>query len=269
MPPYTKYSRNQRQIRPSVQGRKARSLVATARKIVAANNSQMMQITRPVSIANIVANVGELKGVDTPITVSDVLATTNTNVDVLPLNLVAPGNGSFNRVGRKIRMKSVRLFGEIAAVFGHEAVTGTLNSITVRCILVYDRQPSGVLPTFDTIFGHTLADGTEACTLLDPLRYDNFDRFVIIKDTRKSMNPTLSNEQGGTTDLLVIRTQFDQYVRLKDLDVVYSGQSAPQTIADISSGALYWIVRASANTASTTEVTVTNNSFARLRYKDV
>jgi len=58
----------------------------------------------------------EIKGMDTELAIAGpVLATTATNGDCFVLNLVQQGAGSWNRVGRKIRMKSLRLKGLITA----------------------------------------------------------------------------------------------------------------------------------------------------------
>jgi len=210
----------------------------------------------------------ELKGLDTSITVADVLATTNTNTDVIPLNLIVPGNGSFNRVGRKVRLQSVRMYGYGSAQLSDLATSGNISGVVVRQVLVYDKQPSGVLPTFDTIFGHTLPDGTEATNFLDPLKYDNTSRFRVLRDVRHEVNPTLWNNAGGTTDEQIILFKFDEFVKLPSLETVYSGQSSPQTIADISSGALYYIVRASANVTGDAEAVINGDSFCRVRYTD-
>jgi len=211
---------------------------------------------------------GELKGVDTDLSVDPVLATTSTNDDVIPLNLVVPGNGSFNRVGRKIHMKSLRLKGSGTFEYGHNATTSDLFGNNLRMVVVYDKQPSGVLPTFADIFGTTTQAGTEASRILDPPRYDNMGRFRVLMDRCVTLNPVLSNENGGTADLAATQFCFDEYIKLKNLETVYSGQSDPQTIADISTGALYFIPRATLNLANISNFAITTFSHARLRYTD-
>ena len=211
-------------------------------------------------------SLGEIKGVDTDISVADVLATTNTNVGVIPLNLIVPGSGSFNRIGRKAHLQSIRFYGRLFGSFAAAATTSNMAGNVARLLIVWDRQPSGILPTFDTIFGHTLPDGTEATDFLDPVRYDNMDRFRVMRDLRLDLNPTGQNTNGGTEDLMQMVVNFDEMVRLPNLEAVYSGQSSPQTIADISSGALYFIIRAATNTANANECIMAG--FARLRYTD-
>ena len=59
---------------------------------------------------------------------------------------------------------------------------------------------------------------------------------------------------------------MDRFIPLKGLETIYSGQSSPCTIADISTGALYIIFRSeTSNGASNWAV---KNSIGRLRYYD-
>jgi len=221
---------------------------------------------RAVAVA--VRAQSELKGVDTALTYNPVLATTSTNAGIFVVNLIVPGNGSFNRVGRKVHMKSLRLFGSFRTFISPAATTGSLLGNTVRMVVVYDKQPSGVLPTYDTIFGTTVPDGTEAGTFLAPLRYDNTGRFRVLRDVRVDMNAGANPGNIGTEDGQYVRSSFDEYIKLGALETIYSGQSSPQTIADISSGALYVAFRAAENVA-TCLTEVTSTSLARLRYYDV
>jgi len=91
-------------------------------------------------------STGELKGVDTVLTLNPVIATTSTNASSFTLNLIVPGSGSFNRVGRTIMMKSVRLYGQLVYTYGLTATTNDIIGNTLRMVVVYDKQPSGVSP---------------------------------------------------------------------------------------------------------------------------
>lgn len=212
------------------------------------------------------ARAGELKGVDTLLTQTPILDTTNTNAGIVVVNLVVPGTGSFNRVGRKIRMRSLRLVGDFDGQCTYQALQLTQHGGTVRMTVVYDKQPSGVLPTFDTIFGLTQPDGTEASTFLANLRFDNTERFVVLRDKICNLNPEGITPTGGA--IISPKFHFDEYIRLNH-DTVFSGQSSPQTISDISSGALYVIFRCDTNSSGIFTATIPSYSFARLRYVDI
>ena len=82
----------------------------------------------------------------------------------------------------------------------------------------------------------TAQDGVESCPdVTCPLRYDNMDRFTVIKDMYMTApsNTVTSTGSGPSTTSVV---SLDEYVTLKALESVYSGQSNPMTIADISTG---------------------------------
>lgn len=213
---------------------------------------------------------GELKGVDVRLTqAAPIVATTSTNGNSTLLNGIAPGTGSWNRVGRRAIMRSLRLRGIVSMQLDHTATSGALIPCTVRMVVVYDKQPSsGTIPTYDSIFGVTAQDGTESSDILDPLRYDNTGRFRVVCDKTFQFNPLTDNQEGGTTDVVIYKKHFDVFKKLPGLEVVFSGQSAPCTLADISTGGLYVYWRSDVSTASTSAVEVSSDSFARLRYTD-
>lgn len=214
------------------------------------------------------ASSGELKGMDTDLGVllATLVSTTTSNTDIIVLNLIQQGAGSWNRVGRKSHLKSVRITGS-ASLTSTEVGTATGNSI-MRMILVWDKQPSGgTIPTFDAIFGTTDQTGTEASGLLAPLRFDNMDRFRVIRDCRYTPPgfPLPTNAATAVSSTSTI--QIEEFVKLPNLESVYSGQSNPMTIADVSTGALYAIFRATAGSGSSWNF-ADDQLHARIRYTD-
>lgn len=210
---------------------------------------------------------GEVKGMDTLLSLNPIISTTGTNGSIFVVNLVPPGSASYNRIGRKIQHKSLRVKGSLLFTTSATATTGDQEGNYVRMIIVWDKQPSsGSIPTFDTIFGVTAQDGTESTTRLSPLKYDNMDRFKVLKDCMYVMNPRVI-ASGGTTNQNEQLVAFDEFIKVSG-ETVYSGQSATQTIADISSGGLYVIFRANNNTATTGFASVNSDAIARLRYTD-
>jgi len=212
---------------------------------------------------------GEKKGMDTVVDLADaaVVATTNTNDASFVLNLIQAGNGSWNRVGRKAYLQSVRLRGIATCLIDRAATTGNLLANTLRMVLVWDKQPSsGSVPAFDVIFGKTVQAGTESCTFLDSLRYDNTDRFKVLRDVVVCASPQTDNAASDSTNATRYDIPFDEFVKLGQRETQFSGQSTPMTIADISTGALYVYFRASRN--DNTSLWSIGNSVARLRYTD-
>jgi len=214
-----------------------------------------------------VRRAGEKKGMDTALTIAGpILATTNTNGDCIVLDLVQQGAGSWNRVGRKINLQSVRLRGQVRWL--NTASSNNWASNTLRMVVVWDKQPSGAaIPSFDTVFGKTAQDGTESTTFLDPVKYDNMDRFSVLKDC--VMNFTSEIVTNPITGIAVQLQTFDEFIKLGGREVVFLGQTAPMTIADISTGALYVYFRAAAADNDVNDLSIDSLSFARLRYTDL
>jgi len=214
--------------------------------------------------------VMEKKRMDTNVSLAlgSVLDTTNTNGAAFVLNLIQTGTGSWNRVGRKTQLKSVRVKGTVTSFANINTTTGDINCSQMRMVLVWDKQPSGAaIPAFDQIFGITDQNGAESCpNIFCPPRFDNMDRFRILRDTIVDLDVGVLGA-GGTTNGYINQVQVDEYVKLPDLESVYSGQSSPMTIADISTGALYVYFRALSNSASSgSRVAVIGQ--ARIRYTD-
>lgn len=210
--------------------------------------------------------LGEKKGMDTAIAFGQINSTVNDNSGMIVLNLIQQGAGSWNRVGRKVNLRSLRIRGDIIHQQTTVAATGFTQGQTVRCVVVWDKQPSsGTIPQWQDMFGFTAQDGTEGTSMYAPIRYDNMDRFSILRDVTYDPQP---GAKSGNPDVVTYYNTIDEYIRLGDRECVFSGQSNPMTIADISSGAIYFCVRAKINNVNTTQSSI-NNMTARLRYTDL
>ena len=208
--------------------------------------------------------LGEKKGMDTAISFAQIPSTVNDNSGMIVLNLIQQGAGSWNRVGRKVNLRSIRIRGEITHI--QTTVSGNTFGQTVRCVVVWDKQPSsGTIPQWQDMFGFTAQDGTEGTSMYAPIRYDNMDRFSILRDVTYDPQP---GAKSGNPDVIYYYNTIDEYIRLGDRECVFSGQSNPMTIADISTGAIYFCIRAKNNNTISTYSSVTNMT-ARLRYTDV
>jgi len=204
---------------------------------------------------------GELKGIDTLLSSVGVVENTlTTDTDIVPLNLIAPGSGSFNRIGRKVCCKSVRIRGSffIAA----SAVASAQTSDTVRMSLVWDKQPSGgAAIAWDTVFKYTPQTGTEANALWAGLRFDNMERFVVLRD--QAITVQLSHTSTTAAPSLQGYVPFDIYVDLKGMETTFGAQTATSVITDINTGSLLLMFRSENNMAQ-----LSGNSVARLRFVD-
>jgi len=253
-----------------VTARRARTTaVGNARKAYRDNMTAARRVGRrppTQAIARAVRATMTKKGMDTDVSIATIPSTTSTNGHAFVLNLIQTGSGSWNRVGRKTHAKSLRIVGCLNWAFTPTFATGACNSSFVRMVVVWDKQSSGAtIPTFDAIFGITAQDGTESCPdITCPPRYDNMDRFRVLRDCILPA-PTEAVPAFGSGPYLARPQPFDEYIKLGNLESVYSGQTVPMTIADISTGALYVYFRSLFNAAN---CTVNSDAIARLRYTD-
>jgi len=193
----------------------------------------------------------EVKCSDTlVISSSPIVFTTNTNDDIVPLGLVLPGPAYYQRIGRLVNMMKLCITGVM--VFQMRTVQTVINNMvamgdSVRLAVVYDRQPSGVLPIFSDIFGGYIPGNglfeSWPYSLLNPV---NASRFEVLHDKWHSFNQTgLSYLSPATDTYQEIQVPININVELGGRRTVYNGNVDPDYpyIADVSSGALYLVMR--------------------------
>lgn len=213
---------------------------------------------------------------------------------VYPINLVQSGAGSWNRVGRQVRLLSVQYKFMLTQTWAGNTDPQKLTKRprTVRLVWVHDKAPSGTLPKKSDIFAFKNQGGTEASHALCGLNYDNMQRFKIIRDHIHVFSPeqnsmervtggnnanTLSNGSGiintSVTSALVsggdMRGRFvEGYIKL-NIGTNYKSESNPMTIADISTGALYLIAMTTQGSEEDPGIGVAAfNGNVRLNYYD-
>jgi len=154
------------------------------------------------------------------------------NSYIVLLNGVATGTDYNTRIGREVTMRSTyqRMF-----------ISDPTNIQQVRCMLVYDKQPTGVLPAITDILEYNDANS--------PNNLNNRDRFTIISDKVYTTSP-----QG--TEIRFVK-------KYKKLRTVTTYNNTGNGIADISTGALYFVAFAFNNVATTTL-----SGYSRTRFID-
>lgn len=162
------------------------------------------------------------------------------------LNPVVNGTDTFNRYGRKIYMKSVHVRGCI-----QNAATSVQDEL--RLMIIYDRQPNGVLATSANI----LQDSTvgAATTSLSHLNLNNRDRFLVLRDM-VIQGPACTNTAGVLTNYTIpdpVRNSLNvnMFIKLNTLETVYNGGNAG-TSADQSTGSLLMLTMSAAASAKWT-----------------
>lgn len=252
-------------------------------RVGAANQVVRKAITQ-ANMSTLRMSLGEPKGFDTAINVgtgaagTGVIDTTNTSGDAFCINTCQQGTGFFNRNGRKINLKSIRI--RIAVWHRYQsdqtALQFNVEGNELRAVLVWDKQPTGVIPTFDTIFGRTDAQGNSATAFKDPVKYPVMERFSVLMDEvcETNINAGSNNvDYGGTLSTTPTTVSnfynIDRFIMLKGRETVFGSTSNPATVADITTGALYIYYRAAWKRTGSNEVFITDDSVCRLRYSDL
>lgn len=178
------------------------------------------------------------------------------------LNGIAEGTGTFNRVGRRCHMKSLRFTGWI----GFTALAGNGAGELIRLMIVYDRQPNGSLPAATDVLQSLDQAGNNSTSVYDGLNTANFERFRVLRDIKWSIPDTGVAGAAGPNQLQTIQASstVDFFIKLKDLEVHFSGNGG--TITNISTGTIFLLGIGSQAAAS---AAFRMNYVTRLRYIDV
>ncbi len=201
----------------------------------------------------------ELKGADQQLSESDIISTTNTSTSSRIMNNIPEGVASYQRVGRKIHLHSLRIRGSLEC---HYEGTGTnVEGFLVRMVLVWDKQYGNGIPDFDELFGSQTSQGTATTYgIWDNLKYSVTGRFSIVRDVVYNCNPPgLLRGDGVAT---IKHVPVDEYIPLKGRETIFDGPGH----VDISSGGLQLWWR---STVDDSQFHVNfRNTVCRLRYYD-
>lgn len=233
------------------------------------NNKKRAQARGPLALAlkgNLMnAGAPELNSVDTSIGNGFF----SSALTVQLINGVRPGTNFYERVGRKIAMRSVRLQALLVPTRANAAAVNNQNALVA---LVYDRQPTGSTPAAADIFSSTDASGTVITNANSFPNVNNRQRFYVLRTQYlylpalgiNGANPT--NEYANSIDINAKDSQvrLEWFVNLKDLVTIYGGDTAG--ISSIATGALYFVTFSTGDTNATPAWSL--SGFARLRYKD-
>lgn len=180
-----------------------------------------------------IGNFPEIKAVDFPVA-NTTFPTAGT---IACLNLIQAGSSYFNRIGRKIELKSFTIRGNIFT-------NATTTAYTfARMILFYDRQTNGAFPAVADLIQTTDQTGANTTTSWSGINMNYRDRFLILRDMVFSM-PSETDTAGSITAEGLADTSRENWVikahvKLKNLITQYRADSSPAVIGDIATGGLY------------------------------
>lgn len=188
---------------------------------------------------------GELKYVDTSANDQGILSTGG----VVLCNGTATGTDYTNRIGRKIMMKSIRIY---VNMFNAGSTTQSYPiGVSGKISLVYDTQPNGATaPTYTAIY-NSAHPGS-------PLNLNNRDRFKVLwtKNFVIGSYAISSSILSAGSPTNVTRQTYKKV----NLPVIYGGTTAAQ--ADIQTGAVYLCAVVDANNGAAFDYNI------RIRYID-
>lgn len=176
---------------------------------------------------------------------------------IVPLNVIGQGTGLSGRIGNRINLKSVQM---------RCLITGNTSTVpfAVRVMLVYDRQPNGLLAVLTQAGtnggSHGILDtqslsGTTVCNTTEPLFLPNRNRFTVLMDKVIDCQPQFSTD--------VVFKSVQKYKKINTY-AEYNGSAANMNTINV--GALYFIYYSTQATGSSLEPIM--NYSCRVRYTD-
>lgn len=202
----------------------------------------------------------ELKTVD----VSGLVKVLSTTATFTILNPVQEGTGFYNRIGRKIQMKSLRIKAQIG-------ITGNESNLFeyLRVMIVYDRQPTGAAPAIADLLQNVDQAGAATTDSKSSLNLNNSDRWLVLMDNPIEVpyaDKDASNWLAqGVFDYVKNEVNIDRFINLRSLEAHFKSTSNPITEADITTGTLYLVTYGSTAAASAPYQLLAST---RMRYYD-
>lgn len=185
------------------------------------------------------------------------------------LNGLARGTGYWNRIGKKIAMKSLRLRIQLRDYPEWDGVAGTC---MLRFLVYYDRQANQLPSAFGDVIQQKNALGTVDTPRMGFLNMDNSERYIILSDT---IVPLFSNKNQSTDAPSqqyiamidgVPKNFFDIYIKLNQLETVYGGDDSSDT--SINTGAVYMMLFSDLPGGGSNVMPMYARFISRLRYYD-
>lgn len=189
----------------------------------------------------------------------------NTTIQITALNLVTAGSSMWNRIGRKLSMKSVHVRFALTPTGNNAANTGLYS----RVIVIYDKQPNGALPNASDVLQDQTNGATDQHVTLvtSGINLNNRDRFeVLVDDCRYLPGGNTSTDAANVVTATVDQCHWDIFRKLKGRETHFKADSAPAVIGDLSTGSLILLTMGSI--ASGAEPYGLYGS-VRLRYTDL
>jgi hypothetical protein len=198
------------------------------------------------------------------------------STSIIPLNLIAAGSSFFNRIGRRIELRSIDICFQIQNISG---VSRLVPADLLRIMVVYDRQTNGALPSISDIIQDTDSNANNLTNSMSGPNLNNRDRFMVLFDKRVQLPVTVLSTGSGVTFPFPNSTGgantkdfgfgvHRYYRKLPKLITQYKADSTTPVIGDIATGGVYIFTLCTQN-ASGSEGFYIINWHSRIRYSDL
>lgn len=140
-----------------------------------------MGSTRAIAVRALRATDQERKFMDFTFDDSPINGTLTPPFSIFSLNLISEGTDNNNRIGRKIRARSLHL-----QLLVNRAIGDGTATTYFRVLIVLDRQPNGGLPTWGNMWDLP-GSGNAGVEMMSPNNLNNSKRFKTLYDSRGSL----------------------------------------------------------------------------------
>jgi len=162
------------------------------------------------------------------------------------LNGIQEGTSKYNRIGDRVKMKSIQIMGKWIP---RSSVPATESRIYGRLAIIYDRYPKGAFPGINEVFQMYSETGAPIMGTMpwSPPNPVYSDRFIIVRDCKFNFTtnePTSSNTMAlfMMNNNTVEGNDCSLYKKLNGLETQYLSTANPITVANIGTGTLLFLV---------------------------
>ena len=213
----------------------------------------------------------EKKSIDYGLSLVSITDDVTTNTSLRLVNGIQTGSGFWNRIGRKVLNKSLRI--KINGGWTYNWTTTTCPTNLLRFIVLWDADPShGAIPPFNQIFAVTDQTGTTTANMISPLKVTESERYRVLRDKLIYFNAEsgIGPVGAGTWYRGEQTWVIDEFIPLKDAETDYYSNSNPMTNADMEKGSIYVVLVAESNvaTAGAENFLEVEQGLSRLRFVD-
>jgi len=235
------------------------SIIGARRANVFGGNRRMMM----PAVQRAMGTRAEIKTYDFPVGASTQTNTISTTATFDVLNLPVEGASFYNRIGRKILMRSVHITGMLKTTNNG---AGNIAEY-LRIMLVYDRQTNGAAPAIADVLADYDQAGNTTTDAYSKMNMNNVERFLILRDHRVQIPDNgVSALERSEAAIMNYDSQanINWFVKLTDLETHFKASAG--SVGDIATGALYLITFGPVASATAGYSIIYN---ARLRYHDL